>query len=450
MTGPVGAFRALAPRLAQQPGGPVTFLEDDIMRIYKPQFTDRSTGEKRATLKWYIDFADHRQIRRRMPCDARCRTEKQAKQFGEQVEALVTARMYGREPGPGLAKWLHGLGKATIKKMAEIGLIDGEFAAGTIPLAQHIDDFAKWLKATKAGHGFNRSEVYIRNTMAQINYIVRECGFIYWQDVTKGTVESCLGRLTVGSKTYNLYLGSFKLFATWMMENGKATSSPVAAIKSVRWTKGEERRALTQEEAIALLRTTAAAPEPYYGLTGVERAVLYLTAIETGYRLGELRALTVGSFDLDRASVNLGAEQTKNRTSAEQLIKWARVEQYRAVLAGRDPGAPAWVLPSDNAVMRMFRQDLAAAGIESVDERGIKVVFHSLRYCLATLLDRSGASLKERMRIMRHSDKGSLTLGVYTSLAVLDLRGAIERLPDLPWPAETRQSDQPQAETEAA
>ena len=89
-------------------------------------------------------------------------------------------------------------------------------------------------------------------------------------------------------------------------------------------------------------------------------------------------------------------------------------------------------------VMIAFRRDLQAAGIEGVNDRGVEVTFHSLRYALATALDRSGASLKERMTIMRHSDKGSLTMGTYTTLEVIDLRGAVARLPDYPWPSDVR------------
>jgi integrase len=92
------------------------------------------------------------------------------------------------------------------------------------------------------------------------------------------------------------------------------------------------------------------------------------------------------------------------------------------------------VEPIGVKVVKMLRKDLKAAGIKPVDERGTKIVFHSLRYTLSAALDQTGASLKERMTILRHSDKGNLTLGTYTTLEVIDLRGAIERLPDCPWP----------------
>jgi integrase len=124
---------------------------------------------------------------------------------------------------------------------------------------------------------------------------------------------------------------------------------------------------------------------------------------------------------------------------ANQLLKRGRVERYRTFLADQEPREPVFAMPGDNEVLDVFRRDLGAAGIKPVDDRGVKVVFHSLRYCLATALDRTGATLKERMTILRHSDKGNLSLGVYTTLQVLDLRGAIERLPDYPWPTVSEQ-----------
>jgi len=35
------------------------------MRVYKPIYWDEKTGKKKRTEKWYVDFTDQRQIRRR-------------------------------------------------------------------------------------------------------------------------------------------------------------------------------------------------------------------------------------------------------------------------------------------------------------------------------------------------------------------------------------------------
>jgi integrase len=82
----------------------------------------------------------------------------------------------------------------------------------------------------------------------------------------------------------------------------------------------------------------------------------------------------------------------------------------------------------------MLKADLTEAGIAYVDDAGRKADFHAVRHTLATELDRTGASLKERMTITRRSDKSSLTLGTYTHVQTYDPRRAMENLPDHPRP----------------
>ena len=91
-------------------------------------------------------------------------------------------------------------------------------------------------------------------------------------------------------------------------------------------------------------------------------------------------------------------------------------------------------IPAHYRTAKMLHADCQTADIPVVDDVGRKIVFHSLRHILATELDRSGASLKEQMTIMRHSDRSNLTLGVYTHVRTYDIRQAIENLPNYPWP----------------
>lgn len=206
------------------------------MRVFKPKFKDRSTGEQRRTQKFYLDFFDHKQHRRRIPAPG-CQTERQAERFGEMLEALVVARQYGDRPDKKLADWLHSLPKTTIRKLVDIDLADSSYVLAAVPLEQHVADFEKWLRETKARHGFARSDIYIHNTITQAKYIIDACGFHYWNDITKGAVETCLGKLDVASKTFNAYQASIKCFADWVVANGRAAVSPVKDITPVRWTK---------------------------------------------------------------------------------------------------------------------------------------------------------------------------------------------------------------------
>jgi hypothetical protein len=80
--------------------------------------------------------------------------------------------------------------------------------------------------------------------------------------------------------------------------------------------------------------------------------------------------------------------------------------------------------------MEEFRTDLAAAGIEDVDGRGRKVVLHSLRHSLATMLAQTNVPPALAMKILRHRDI-RLTLQVYADADQLPAAAAMAVLPSL-------------------
>lgn len=161
---------------------------------------------------------------------------------------------------------------------------------------------------------------------------------------------------------------------------------------------------------------------------------MYLLAVETGLRVRELQSLTVGSFDFESCTVTLEKKFTKNRKGAVQFLKRARAVQLKSFFAGRDAADKPFNMPSNYRTGKMIHADLKDADIPIVDDADRKVDFHGLRHTLATELDRSGATLKERADIMRHSLRGNLTLGTYTHLQRYDIRQAIENLTYYPWP----------------
>jgi integrase len=109
------------------------------------------------------------------------------------------------------------------------------------------------------------------------------------------------------------------------------------------------------------------------------------------------------------------------------------VALLRGYLAGRDQNQPLW--PGnwfDNAA-DMLRHDLDDAGIPyevQGPEGPLYADFHSLRHSYIALLDKTGATLKEAMRLARHSDP-KLTMAVYGRAALHDLAAAVSRLPSL-------------------
>jgi integrase len=164
-------------------------------------------------------------------------------------------------------------------------------------------------------------------------------------------------------------------------------------------------------------------------MTGVDRSILYATALGTGFRAGELRSLTPESFDVDcnPPTVTCMASYTKNGREAVQPIRPELAELLRPWLLGKAPGERLFAFRQD-AAARMIRDDLAASGIaenESYD-------FHCLRHTYITEVVKSGCSVKVAQELARHADP-KLTLNIYSHLTVHDLAmglaGLVHTLP---------------------
>jgi integrase len=126
----------------------------------------------------------------------------------------------------------------------------------------------------------------------------------------------------------------------------------------------------------------------------------------------------------------LGAEHTKNGKTAAQPLSDDVAAVLRAHLADRPAGAPVWPGGwADNAA-DMLRIDLAAAGIPYAIEGPdgpLYADFHSLRHSYVALLDRCGATMKQAMRLARHSDP-KLTMARHGKARLDDLAGVARRL----------------------
>ena len=84
----------------------------------------------------------------------------------------------------------------------------------------------------------------------------------------------------------------------------------------------------------------------------------------------------------------------------------------------------------------MLRKDLETAGIDSIDDTGRRVDFHSLRHTTASLLAASSVHPRVAQNIMRHSSV-ELTLGTYTHVYREQESNAVAKLPDLSIPPST-------------
>jgi integrase len=288
--------------------------------------------------------------------------------------------------------------------------------------------------------------------------IIDGCKFIVWSDISASKAQKCLADLRldktitekdkagnevkrikrgISLQTSNYYLQSLKEFCSWMIQNRRASESPVQFLKgqNARTDRRHDRRALSTDEVRRLLETTAAEPMRY-GMTGPGRAMLYRLAVESGLRANELRTLKVSSFDFDNCTVVVEAAYSKHRRRDVLCLRPDTVKELRVFVSGKLPGASVFNM-SDKPV-EMIRDDLKAAGIAYVDESGRYADFHSLRHTCGTLLAAAGVHPKTAQTIMRHSDI-NLTMSRYTHTTLGQESQAIKSLPDLSLPSQQAQ-----------
>jgi integrase len=101
-----------------------------------------------------------------------------------------------------------------------------------------------------------------------------------------------------------------------------------------------------------------------------------------------------------------------------------RVEAAGLATGPRDRVFPGPLFPTHGT----FAADLAYAGLDGEDDQGRILDFHSLRVAFITRLSAAGVHPRTAQALARHS-KIDLTMRVYTDVRLLDLRGAVDRLP---------------------
>jgi integrase len=227
---------------------------------------------------------------------------------------------------------------------------------------------------------------------------------------------------------------------------------------NVSTDRRHDRRALSSEEFAALIAAARSGP-PIEGISGPDRAMLYILAGWTGFRKGELGSLTLRSLNLDGnpPTATVAAGFSKRRRDDTQVLHPALVIQLRSWFAtkrrlklneplfpisGRITGG------TDRKTHKMIQLDLATARAKWIDDAksakqrrerdksdflaycddsGRYADFHSLRHTFITQLAQAGISPRMAQTLARHSDI-RLTLGVYTHVDLQEQVAAIQLL----------------------
>ncbi len=293
----------------------------------------------------------------------------------------------------------------------------------------HLEDFQHELIAR------GRTRKHVKLTLRRIKAVLERARCKRLADIRPQAVRDALLALPVAIETRNHHLIACKAFTRWLWRQGRMAEDPLVGLG--RWNAEPDRRvhrrALTQEELGRLIATTKNSPWTFRGLSGPDRAALYVAAAYTGLRVSELASLTRASlaFQGDPPTVTVSAAYSKHRRQdvipippwvAEYLQQWL---SKRQVLPG--PGVPLWPGGWKGRAAFMLRQDLEAAGIPFLDQSGNRADFHALRAFYATQLARLGVNLQTAQALLRHSDP-KLTAKTYTKLGIADLGGVVSSL----------------------
>jgi site-specific recombinase XerD len=201
------------------------------------------------------------------------------------------------------------------------GLVDPTDEQRKRPLPYHVAEYRSHLE--------NKG-----NTSRQIVEIIRKIQRLVedrrWQfisDITAhGTLEFLgdLRRNGLSAQTYNHYQRAAKQFTRWLVRERRALHDPLAHLSriNVQTDRRHDRRALSDDEFVRLIEGARSSPKVIEGISGPDRAMMYILASWTGFRKGEIGSLTRRSFDLDATppTATVAACYSKRRREDTQIL----------------------------------------------------------------------------------------------------------------------------------
>ena len=347
--------------------------------------------------------------------------------------------------------------KATETKAAELerrgiredaGLVDPTDVHAKTPLAEHAEDFRRYLAAKQ------NTVDYVALTFARLTAILDCCRFTKIGDVQASAVVEYLGTLrTEGKsvKTANDYLAAVKGFTRWLWRDKRSIIDALAGLSKFA-NSGEichARRDLSADELGLLFEAARQSPKAIRCFSGTDRYFLYLTAAATGFRASELASMTPESFDLDgdTPTATVQGSCTKNRKLAMQPLPLDVAKAIREYLADKPAGIPIWPGKWRRKAVFMIRADLKEARKEWLqsfqdtrkraeaeqsdflayqDSEGRYADFHSLRHGYITMVGKAGVSPREHQDLARHSTYAMTSR--YTHARFYDLAAAVQAL----------------------
>jgi integrase len=373
--------------------------------------------------------------------------------LGRKIQDLIRHRELNEPLTVELVRFVETAPQKLIDRLLELGILELTQAQSGKPLSELLAGFIASRKAAGC------SAVYVKDLEKRLTDLFAGVKARFWSELSAQKIEVFLSDLQnngAGARTCNAYIGAFRTLHNWLFDR-ELISRPMPGFRKIKLMdtnldRRHVRRSLTIDELGRLFETAKTRPlverqkvnrgerKGFMGarltpetvesleLAGLERYLVYKTAFATGLRRQELGSIRIRDAVLNAnpAFLTLAAKNEKSRKGSELPIRQDLAAELADFIrrSGRKPGEPLFVVPK----LRTFKADCRAAGIELVDDSGRTIDFHALRMTLATHLSKSGVSPRTAQAPLRHSDI-RLTMQIYTDPALLDVAGALERLP---------------------
>jgi integrase len=278
------------------------------------------------------------------------------------------------------------------------------------------------------------------------NHIKSEFGNSCLDEITRERVEeftSSLVNKKLSKDTVRLILATFRKILNKAQGSRLITSNPATRLGEFYRqapTRHREIEPLTEVEVIKFLEAVRQHSPQHFAI--------FLTAIHTGLRSGELAGLQWGDFDengkfltvrrgIVRGKINLTKSGKIRKVDVSDSLLAALLDLRRkrkeALLADGKNELPAtdWIFPNQdggfqdlkNLKKRHFQKCLEKAGLR-------RIRFHDLRHTFASLLIQNGEPLTYIKEQLGHSSI-KITVDVYGHLVPGANRQAVNRLPKI-------------------
>jgi len=405
------------------------------MRVAKQRYTKK--GTTKSSKKWYVYLKNVAGEQKSVPGFP---DKKLTEEFGRKLERLVYVGQVGHVPDEELMRFMDKMDLPQVDGLVEKRIIDPQFVVRRTCLIDQLDEFRNSLLKKED------SQAHVDLMYTRIRKLITGCGFTMLADVKDTVVHDYLAKRRNGPEklsrhTSNLYVKAFKQFCNWILRDTPNVISPARqlSLMNADCDRRRERRAMTGDEVRRLIEATELAAK-HHKLDGKSRAMLYRLALETGLRRGELAALKRKNCDLgEDPSVTVEAKHAKNRKTNPQPIRHEFADALQEWFLERELGPDDELWPQlTRRTAEMLQEDLLAAGIPYMDERGKYVDFHSFRHSYVSFLSNGGVAPHVVQELARHSTV-ELTLGTYTHTRRNMTRIALESLPEFSTPTASSQ-----------